>query len=140
MHVKKVSCGVSGGGIRDVRAGLELVTEERYPVPCERGCRNWSAQRSKPSPHGSEIAVTNLRRQPQARSTLAVREVVEPGWVAVMRERRRRRAEAEGRPHVEPLREPPVLANGSYPSWAEVMRAHRARRCAESRRAGTAAE
>jgi hypothetical protein len=44
----------------------------------------------------------------------AVREVVAPGWVAVMRERQRRRAEAEGLPYVVPVREPLVLANGRY--------------------------
>jgi len=28
-----------------------------------RGCRNWSAQRSKPSPRGAEIAMTSLQRR-----------------------------------------------------------------------------
>jgi hypothetical protein len=63
----------------------------------------------------------------------AIREVVEPSWVAVMRERRRRRTEAEGRPYAEPLREPLVVDDPN--DWAAVMRACRARRCAESHRA-----
>ena len=73
--------------------------------------------------------MTNLlRRLRKLEAPLTVHEVAQPSWVAVMRERQRRRAEAEGRPYVEPVQEPLVFANGSYPSWAEVMRAHRARR------------
>jgi hypothetical protein len=83
--------------------------------------------------------MTSLQRRiRKLDAPLAVHEVVEASWVAVMRERQRRRAEAEGRTYVEPLREPLVLANGTCPTWAEIMRAHRARRCAESQRAGTA--
>jgi hypothetical protein len=83
--------------------------------------------------------MTSLQRRiHKLEAPFAVHEVAEPSWVAVMRERQRRRAEAEGRPYVEPLRELLVIANGRCPTWAEVMRAHRARRCAESRRAETA--
>jgi hypothetical protein len=78
-----------------------------------------------------------IRRLCRLEERVAPPEVVEPSSVAVMRERQRRRAEAEGIPYVEPVREPLVLANGRYPTWAEVMRAHRARRCAESQRAET---
>ena len=58
---------------------------------------------------------------------------VEPSWIAIMREGQRRRAEAEGRAYVEPVRVPLVFEHGRHPSWADVMRAHRARRAAESR-------
>jgi hypothetical protein len=72
------------------------------------------------------------RRVRKLELPLAVYEVPEPGWVAVMRERRRRRAEAEGRPYVEPVRESLIIEQGNCPSWDQVMRAHRARRCANS--------
>ena len=78
------------------------------------------------------------RRIRKLEAPLAIHEVAEPSWVAVMRERQRRRAEAEGRPYVEPAREPLLIANGRCPAWAEIMRAHRASRMAESRRAETA--
>lgn len=57
---------------------------------------------------------------------LALPEVFEPDWAIVMRERRRRRVEAEGRPFVEPVREPLVVQNPN--DWAEVMRAKRSDR------------
>jgi len=73
--------------------------------------------------------MTSLQRRiRKLEAPFAVHEVVEASWVAVMRERQRRRAEAEGRPYVEPVREPLVNANGRCPTWAEVMRARRAHR------------
>jgi len=74
---------------------------------------------------------TVIRRLCRLEERVAPLVVVEPSWVAVMRERRRRRAEANGERYVE--REPLVFEHGGYPNWAEVMRAHRARRCAEMR-------
>jgi hypothetical protein len=74
-----------------------------------------------------------IRRLCRLEERVAPPEVVEPSWVAVMRERQRRRAEAEGRPYVEPVREPLVVENPN--DWAEVMRACRARRAAQSQRA-----
>lgn len=66
----------------------------------------------------------------------APRAFIEPGWVSVLRERRRRRAEAAGMAYVEPVRasiDPALFANGRWPGWAEVLRSHRARRHAELR-------
>jgi hypothetical protein len=73
------------------------------------------------------------RRLRKLEAHVAVQEVVVPEWVAVMRERRRRRAEAEGRTYMEPTREPLVVENPN--DWAEVMRACRGRRAAEVQRA-----
>ena len=58
---------------------------------------------------------------------------VEPSWIAILRERQRQRAKTEGRPYIEPRRVPLVFERGGCPSWADVMRAARARRAAESR-------
>ena len=57
-----------------------------------------------------------------------------------MRERQRRQAEAEGRPYVERVQELLAFDYRRNANWADVMRVHRARRGAESRRAETAAE
>jgi hypothetical protein len=78
--------------------------------------------------------MTSLQRRIRnLEAPLAVHELAEPSWVAVMRERQRWRAEAEGRPYVEPSREPLVVDDPN--DWAAVMRACRARRAAESQRA-----
>ena len=50
--------------------------------------------------------------------------------------RRRRRLEGSGLPYEEPAREPLVFEHGRRPTCAEVLRAARARRHAESLRAG----
>ena len=74
---------------------------------------------------------TLIRRLRKLEERAAPQSLVEPAWLGLLRERRRRRAAAAGEPYVEPLREPmdPFLfANGRWPSWAEVLRAHRARR------------
>ena len=60
------------------------------------------------------------------------RQIAVLGWVEVLRERQRRRAEAEGRPYEEPVRDPKLYENGRRPTWAEVLRSHRARRCADA--------
>jgi hypothetical protein len=64
---------------------------------------------------------TLLRRLRKLEEKAAPRAFIEPAWIGILRERRRRRAEAAGEPYVEPLlREPmdPVLfANGRWPSW-----------------------
>jgi hypothetical protein len=95
--------------------------------------RSWSEQRSKPSPRGGEIAMTSLQRRLRKleAKTAAVHEVVAPYRAVAMRESRRRRAEAEGRPYVEP--EPIIVENPN--DWAAVMRACRARRAAEAQQA-----
>jgi hypothetical protein len=67
-------------------------------------------------------------------------EVVEPTWLRILRERRRRYAEANGQPYKEPVRTPLILPKGTPPTWATVLRAARARRCAESRRVQEAAQ
>jgi hypothetical protein len=67
-------------------------------------------------------------------------EVVEPSWLGILRERRRRRAEAHGQPYEEPVRAPLILPKGIYPTWASILRAARARRCDESRRVQEAAQ
>ena len=60
------------------------------------------------------------------------REIAVAGWVEVLRERRRRRFEASGLQYQEPVRDPKFYENGRRPTWAEVLRSHRARRCAEA--------
>jgi len=137
--------GASFDSIKQDAAARDRITEDVV-----RGVRQSSKSRGSGSPYRGTrtdrwrqrqriIGMTSLQRRiRKLEAPLAVHEVAEPSWVAVMRERQRRRAEAEGRPYVEPLREPLVLANGRCPTWAEVLRAHRARRCAESRRAETA--
>ena len=74
-----------------------------------------------------------MRRLCQLEERVAPPEIVQPSWVAEMRERRRRRSEAEGRPYVDPVREPLVVEN--HNNWAAVMRACRDRRAAEAQRA-----
>ncbi len=97
-----------------------------------RECRNWSAPRSRPSPRDGEIAMTSLQRRiRKLEAYVAVHEVVVPDWAVVMRERKRRRAEAEGRTYVAP--EPVIVDDPN--DWAQVMRACRARRVAEWERA-----
>lgn len=77
--------------------------------------------------------MTNLaRRLLKLEAHVAVQEVALPDWAVVMRERLRRRAEAEGRPFVEPVREPLVVENPN--DWAAVMRACLARHAAEAQR------
>jgi hypothetical protein len=67
-------------------------------------------------------------------------EVVEPSWLVILRERRRRYAEANGQPYEEPVRTPLILPKGTPPTWASILRAARTQRCAESRRAQEAAQ
>jgi hypothetical protein len=66
---------------------------------------------------------------------VASHEIGRPSPVEVLRERRRRRLEASGLPYVERPREPLVFEHGRPPTCAEVLRAARARRHAESLRA-----
>ena len=62
-----------------------------------------------------------------------------PSWVDVLYERQRRRREASGLPPEEPL-EPLFDARGRpLQTWAAVLSACQARRCAESQRAQEAA-
>ena len=70
---------------------------------------------------------TLIRRLRKLEQKAAPRAFIEPGWVGVLRERRRRRAEAAGVAYVEPARLPMdagLFANGRWPSWAEVLRSH----------------
>jgi hypothetical protein len=81
-----------------------------------------------------KIAMTSLQRRIcKLEAPLAVSEIVVPDWAVAMRERQRRRAEAEGRPYVE--RAPLVLEQGKSNDWAAIMRACRNRRAAEAQRA-----
>jgi hypothetical protein len=57
-------------------------------------------------------------------------EIATPNWVAVLIERQRRRAEANGLPYQEPWRDPKLYENGRRPTWAAVLRSHQARRAA----------
>jgi hypothetical protein len=78
------------------------------------------------------IAMTTLQRRiRKLEAYVAAHEVVVPDWAVVMRERKRRRAEAEGRTYVAP--EPVIVDDPN--DWAQVMRACRARRVAEWERA-----
>jgi hypothetical protein len=89
-----------------------------------------------------EAMKTIIRRLRQLEEKAANQEIGGPNPVDVLRERRRRRAEASGVPYEEPMRDPKLYENGRRPTWAEVLRSHRARRCAEaqSRRAEEAAQ
>ena len=78
--------------------------------------------------HGMKTIVRRLRKLEEK---AASRAFIVAGWVSVLRERRRRRAEAAGVAYVEPVRvpiDPALFAKGRWPSWAEVLRSHRARR------------
>ena len=78
-----------------------------------------------------------LQRLRKLEEKAAPRAFIEPAWVGVLRERRRRRAEAAGVAYIEPARvptDPALFDNGRWPTWEEVLRSHRARRCAKSRR------
>jgi hypothetical protein len=80
---------------------------------------------------------TLIRRLRKLEERGAPQVLVEPGWLGLLRERRRRRAEAAGEPYIEQLRvpiDPALFANGRWPTWAEVLRSHRARRSSELRR------
>ncbi len=78
---------------------------------------------------------TIIRRLCRLEEKVAAYEIEGPSWVDVLRERRRRRAEANGLPYVERPLEPLVFEHGRRPTCAEVLRAARARRHAESLRA-----
>jgi hypothetical protein len=67
-------------------------------------------------------------------------EVIEPSWVGILRERQRRRAEADGQPYEERMQAPLILPKGTDPTWATILRVARVRRCAEWRRAQEAAQ
>jgi hypothetical protein len=83
--------------------------------------------------------MTNLaRRLRKLEAHVAVQEVVVPDWAVVMRERRRSRAEAEGRTYVEPVWEPFAVDDPN--DWARVMRACRAQRAAQAQRRTAEAE
>ena len=66
---------------------------------------------------------------------MANHETGGPSWVDVLRERRRRRLEVSGLPYEEPAWEPLVFEHGRRPTCAEVLRAARARRHADTLRA-----
>jgi hypothetical protein len=78
---------------------------------------------------------TIIRRLCRLEENVATHEIGGPSWVDVLRERRRRRLEANGLPYVERPQEPLVFEHGKRPTCAEVLRAARARRHAESLRA-----
>jgi hypothetical protein len=61
-------------------------------------------------------------------------EIATPNWVAILIERQRRRAEANGVPYKEPTRDPKLYENGRRPTWAAVLRRQQDRRRLESQR------
>src|SRR5258708_240081 len=81
---------------------------------------------------GMKAIITRLRRLEER---VANHQTGGPSRVDVLRERRRRRLEASGLPYVERPREPLVFEHGRCATCAEVLRAARARRHAESLRA-----
>ena len=78
-----------------------------------------------------------FRRLQKLEEKVANHELGGPNCVDILRERRRRRAEADGLPYEEPVRDPIPYVNGRCPTWVEVMRYRRSQRTAEaeSRRA-----
>ena len=64
---------------------------------------------------------------------VANHELGGPSWIDILRERRRRRAEANGVPYVEPPYDPKLYENGTCLTWAEILRNARTRRCAEAK-------
>jgi hypothetical protein len=85
---------------------------------------------------------TIIRRLQQLEDKVVRHEIGGPSCVDILRERQRRRAEADGVPYVEPVRDPIPHVNGRCPTWAEVLRYRRSQRTAEteSRRAEEAAQ
>jgi hypothetical protein len=83
-----------------------------------------------------------FRRLRQLEEKVSNHEIGGPSIADVLRERKRRRLEAMGMPYEEPWRDPKLYENGRCPTAAEVLRSHRAHRCAEaeSRRAEEAAK
>lgn len=80
-------------------------------------------------------AVIRRLRRLEERLTPAA-DYESPAWMEILRERRQRRADASGLPYEEFRREPILDEHGRRPAtWAEVLRLHRARRCAEVQRA-----
>jgi hypothetical protein len=79
------------------------------------------------------------RRLRRLEERVAAQDFQAPAWVEVLRERRRRRLEANGLPY-EPVRDPIPHVNGRRPTWAEVLRYRRSPRtaAAASRRAAEA--
>ena len=75
---------------------------------------------------------TIIRRLQLLEGKVANHEIGGPSWADILRERRRRRAEADGVPYVEPVRDPIPLVNGRSPTWAEVLRYRRSQRTAEA--------
>lgn len=58
-------------------------------------------------------------------------------WVAIIRERRRKRLEAAGIPYVEPVYEPLYDERGRrLTCWAEILRARRSQRSAQAKSQG----
>ena len=75
---------------------------------------------------------TIFRRLQQLEDKVARHEIGGPSWGDILRERRRRHAEADGVPYVEPVRDPIPLVNGRSPTWAEVLRYRRSQRSADA--------
>jgi hypothetical protein len=75
---------------------------------------------------------TIFRRLQRLEEKVANHEIAGPNWVDILRERQRRRAEANGLPYEEPWRDPTLYENGKRPTWAQVLRSHRAHCCAEA--------
>jgi len=82
-----------------------------------------------------KIIITRLRRLEER----VANHETGPSWALILREKQRQRAEANGLPYKEPWRDPELYENGRWPTWAEVLRSHQARRCRESQATGGAA-
>jgi hypothetical protein len=72
---------------------------------------------------------TIIRRLQKLEEKVANHEIGGPSCADILRERRRRRLEAMGLPYEEPSHDPKLYENGNRPTWADVLRSHRARRC-----------
>jgi hypothetical protein len=77
----------------------------------------------------TKLITKRLRR---LENPVASGEVQGPSAADILRARRRRRLEAAGLPYEEPRVDPAFYANGRRPTWAEVLRSARARRCANA--------
>ena len=108
-----------------------------------RACRSWNERqqrRNQGTEANGQIMKFINKRICLLEKRVANHEIGGPSAVEILRERRRRRAEASGLPYVERPLDPALFADGRRPTWAEVLRSARARRCvnAEAERAATA--
>jgi hypothetical protein len=107
-----------------------------------RACRSWNERqqrRNQGTEANGQIMKFINKRICLLEKRVANHEIGGPSAVEILRERRRRRAEASGQQYVEHQPDPALYANSRRPTCAEILRSARARRCvrAEAERANS---